>query len=402
MEIVRRVFRNSQTARKLGRSLVDWNSRLLSGPQNVTERYSWILQPDSPAQLPCPKSGPLKINWVIPGPARGSGGHFNIFRTILQFEEWGHQQHIYVNGPVDAATSDQVRKNYFPIRTPIESLRGPIADSDALIATHWETAYPVRSIGNTARKFYLIQDLEYMFFPPGSLYEFARHTYELGYFGITAGKWIAETLAREFGMECSSFGFSYDRNHYTSQGPRFLTGQKRRILFYARPETERRGFELGMLALSLVAEKHPEVEFVLVGFSPSSHRVPFPAVFPGVLHLDQLSSLYRSCDLALVLSHTNLSLLPLELMASGCPVVSNSGPNVEWLLTEGAVQFAKPVPQALAEALNALLENEALRRRKTIAGLKMAENTSWTTEIGSIEAGLYRGLGIAIGTSNGG
>jgi len=128
---------------------------------------------------------------------------------------------------------------------------------------------------------------------------------------------------------------------YLAWRRRLLPVGKKRVLFYARPETERRGFELGVLALSLVAKKRPEVEFVLAGFKNRSVDLPFPAILPGVLALAELGALYRSCDVALVLSHTNLSLLPLEVMACGCAVVSNEGPNTEWLLTKEAVLFAK-------------------------------------------------------------
>src|SRR5207248_7472738 len=130
---------------------------------------------------------------------------------------------------------------------------------------------------------------------------------------------------------------------------------RKRVLFYARPETERRGFELGAFALSIVAKKLPEVEFVFVGCSPQLVDFPFRALFLGVVPISDLGSLYRSCDVALVLSHTNLSLLPLELMACGCAVVSNEGPNVEWLLTDECVQFAKSSPRPLAEAIIELL-----------------------------------------------
>src|SRR5260370_11094264 len=116
-------------------------------------------------------------------------------------------------------------------------------------------------------------------------------------------------LRRDFGMDSTTFGFSYDRGAYASSAEHMLPSVKKRVLFYARPHTERRGFELGALALSLVAKKLPAVEFVLVGFPAQSIQLPFPAILPGVLPLSELGALYRSCDVALVLSHTNLSLL---------------------------------------------------------------------------------------------
>jgi glycosyltransferase involved in cell wall biosynthesis len=270
----------------------------------------------------------------------------------------------------------------------VELLSDNIKDSDALIATSWPTAYAVRSVGNTAQKFYFVQDIEYMFYAPGSVYEFARRTYQFGFRGITLGSWIADVLRREFNMDCSSFGFSYDRDAYASTGSRLLPAGKKRVLFYARPETERRGFELGILSLSLVAKKMPEVEFVLVGFPRQPLQLPFAAIFPGILPISELGALYRSCDVALVLSHTNVSMLPLELMACGCAVVSNMGPNVEWLLTDQTVQLAKPDPKSLAEAIIELLQTDQLRLRKIEAGLAFAQSTDWTKEIRTIESAL--------------
>jgi glycosyltransferase involved in cell wall biosynthesis len=335
------------------------------------------------------------------GGATGSGGLFNIFRAIQHLEHWGHQHRIYMVGEmvgrsaVSAARANELaRKYYFPIKTQIEVFTGEVANSDALVATSWSTAYAARAVGNTARKFYFVQDLEHLFYPEGSLCEFARQTYRWGFYGITAGQWIADVLYKEFGMECSAFGFSYDRGAYSPNGSRHLPDGKNRVLFYARPKSERRGFELGILALSIVAKKMPDTEFVLVGFPPRSIQLPFSAVLPGILAASELPALYRSCGIALVLSHTNLSLLPLELMACGCAVVSNSGPNVEWLLTDHIAQLACPTPEALADSVLALLDNEQLRAQKAAAGLAFAESTDWISETKAIESAFCRGLNV--------
>jgi glycosyltransferase involved in cell wall biosynthesis len=195
-------------------------------------------------------------------------------------------------------------------------------------------------------------------------------------------------------MECSAFGFSYDRGTYSPNGSRRLSDGKKRVLFYARPSTERRGFELGILALALVAKKMPATEFVLIGFPPQSIQLPFSAVLPGILAPSDLAAFYRSCSIALVLSHTNPSMLPLELMACGCAVVSNSGPNVQWLLSDHTTQLASPTPEALADAVLTLLANEQLRARKVAAGFSFAESTDWSTEIKKIESIFYRVLNV--------
>jgi len=130
------------------------------------------------------------------------------------------------------------------------------------------------------------------------------------------------------------------------------------------------------------------VEFVLVGVQRRSVDLPFPAVIPGVLSFSELGALYRSCDVALVLSHTNLSLLPLELMACGCAVVSNEGPNTEWLLTDQIASLVKADPRSIGNAIIELLEVDSLRLQKIEAGLAFAQSTDWTKEIKVIESAL--------------
>jgi len=378
-------------------ALARWARKRLNVPYDVLEDYSWAVNQEHPPVLRAPKAGPLRINWLVPNADGGgkSGGLFNIFRVIHHMERWGHEHRVYAVGRT-ATTAEQARqivhRCYFPIKAPIEVFRGQVADSDALVATQWSTAYVARALGNTARKFYFVQDLEHLFYPCGSLHELAEQTYGWGFHGITAGQWIADVLQSEFGMECSAFRFSYDREIYFPNGTQRSKAQRKRVLFYARPETERRGFELGILALSIVAKKMCNTEFVLVGNSLRSVKLPFSANLPGVLTSRELGTLYRSCDVALVLSHTNISLLPLELMACGCPVVSNSGPNVEWLLTNENAQLASPTPEALANAVLTLLDNDQLRTRKAAAGLAFAQQTDWVSEIKRVEMAFCRGL----------
>ena len=365
--------------------------RHLSVPVDVLAKYQLVLTEDYPGNLSTSGSGPLRINWILPGIATAHGGLFNIFRAIQELEKWGHENRVYMLEMLpggQAVVRDRIRKDYFSINADVDVFSDKVKDSDALVATSWPTAYAARGVGNTGQKFYFVQDLEYMFYAPGSLHEFARQTYQFGFRGITAGSWIADVLRREFNMECSVFGFSYDRHAYASTGGRLLPFGKKRVLFYARPETERRGFELGLLTLSLVAESMPDIEFVLAGFSRRSFDLPFPAIFPGVLPISELGALYRSCDVALVLSHTNLSLLPLELMACGCAVVSNKGPNTEWLLSDQTAQLARADPKSLAQAVIELLQNNRVRLQKIEAAIAFVESTDWTREIRAIESAL--------------
>src|SRR2546426_5624548 len=309
-----------------------WVRSKVSATCNVLDDYSWVLTQDAAPTLSVHSLKHLAITWLIPDVGPGVGGLFTIFRAIHHMEQWGHQHNVYIVGNKAAdcdRASKLVHRDYFPIKSRIEIFTGNVADSDALVATSWKTAYAARGLSNTARKFYFVQDLENLFYAQGSMAEFARETYRWGFHGITAGPWVADVLRTEFKMNCSVFGFSCDRDVYSAGGKRTFPDGKKRVLFYARPSTERRGFELGISALSIVAKELPEADFVLVGSSPRGMKLPFNAFIPGILSPLELAALYRSSTTALILSFTNLSLLPLEVMACGCVVVSNQGPNVE-------------------------------------------------------------------------
>jgi glycosyltransferase involved in cell wall biosynthesis len=152
------------------------------------------------------------------------------------------------------------------------------------------------------------------------------------------------------------------------------------VLFYGRPSSDRRAFELGILSLVQVAKAHPDVEFILVGGDLDGFVIPFRHRCEGVLDFQELAALYNECDIALVLSMTNASLLPIELMACGVPVVSNRAPWTEWLLRDAVAELAAPTVQGIAAAVSRLLDDPLRRAQLREAGLAAAEATSWDEE----------------------
>ena len=77
---------------------------------------------------------------------------------------------------------------------------------------------------------------------------------------------------------------------------------------------------------------------------------------------------------------SNLSLLPLELMACGVPVVSNRAPCTEWLLSDEIALLERPTVLALANAICTVLENPQEAQRLRAAGLKASAATDWAAE----------------------
>ena len=334
------------------------------------------------------------INWVIPDFGIGSGGHLNIFRVIKKLEENGFVCRINIDGATHFSNGEEARKcirdNFFPVEAEVDIGRKELRPAAATFATAWMTAYTVRDFRGSGKKYYFVQDYEPFFSAMGSDSVFAEETYKFGFKGITAGNWLARILSDKYEMETVPFHFSYDRELYKPHLRR--EPQIKRVFFYARPVTPRRAFELGLLTLAKVHEKNPDIEFVLAGWDLSGYQFPFPYLNAGMLPLNELPDLYSQCDIALVLSFTNLSLLPLEAMACNCAVVSNRGENVEWLLNEKVVKLSDATPECLCKTIIDLFEDrdalEALKKN----GLAFAQSTDWDDEVDKIANEIYKDL----------
>jgi glycosyltransferase involved in cell wall biosynthesis len=325
------------------------------------------------------------VNWVIPNFGIGSGGHLNIFRFISYLEKKGYFVNIIIDDENSSLDGEKIRsdicKHFVKLNAKVFIGIESSPPAYATFATSWNTAYSVNAFNSTCHKFYFVQDYEPYFYALGSEYMFAENTYRFGFKGITAGSWLSNKLSKDFGMKCASIGFSYEKDRYSilSSSGKSLNN-KVRIFFYARPPTPRRALELGLLALEDVCRKRANVEVVFAGWDMDNYEISFPYESHGVVALDNLSALYNSCDVGLVLSLTNLSLLPLELMASGVPVVSNSGDNVEWLLNEDICEFSDLTVSGISSSLIKLIDDDEKRQQLKMNGLNFISSTSWDAE----------------------
>lgn len=304
--------------------------------------------------------GPYTINWVMSPPGPSGGGHQNIFRFISYLEKQGYTNRVYLYSTFDFPTIETVRQNlsksYEKTSASIEWLKGPMAPADAIFATGWETAYPVFNDPSPARRFYFVQDFEPYFYPVGSDYVLAENTYRFGFYGITAGGWLSKKLSNDYGMQCGHYDFGANTELY-----RYTNDQKRKeIFFYARPVTTRRGFELGVLALEKFHEQRPDYTITLAGWDVSDYDIPFPYNNLKALSLDELSDVYNRSAAALVVSLTNMSLMPLELLATGTIPVVNNGENNRLVSDNPYIKYADASPDALAQALIDIVDREDL------------------------------------------
>lgn len=368
----------------------------LFGKVSVTRPYDALLGAAfGPEASAAQQLSPKTINWFIPPVGKGSGGHLNIFRFIRNLENLGYQNNIVIVGEPAPRSAEAARREitewFFPLKADVY-----VGDEDCTpvawfaMATSWPTAYYVRRFRGSLQKCYFVQDYEPWFFPAGSDALLAEATYRFGFAAFTAGGWLAQKLRDEHGMQTYAVGFSYDSNLYHLPKVARANDGVHRVMLYARPPTPRRAFELGVLVLREVAKRVPSMRVVLAGWDVRGYEIPFPCEHAGLMSLDQLPALYHSCDAALVLSCSNLSLLPLELMASGVPVISNRAPHTQWLLNDDNAKLAEPDIQSLVDAVVEVLEIPAVAQRIRRAGSAFAEATSWEREAARMAEGLVK------------
>lgn len=324
------------------------------------------------------KEGPVDIAWIMSPPGKESGGHQNLFRFIDFAERAGHRCTIYLYTSAEGVVSVPEVKAMLASTEAYPSLKADIkiysrekgvhASTQALFATGWETAYPAYLDKSTARRLYFVQDFESSFYPLGSESVLAENTYRFGFHGITAGGWLAHKLNTEFGMSTDHFDFAVDKRRY------HVVNRERRneIFFYARPVTPRRAFEFGLLALEEFARQKPDVTINLAGWDVSNWNVPFEYRNLSSLEVSELNDVYNRCAAGLVMSLSNMSLLPLELLSSGVAPVVNDGPNNRMVSDNEFIEYVPLSPPAIARRLVEVVDRPDAPERS----LRMSESVA--------------------------
>jgi glycosyltransferase involved in cell wall biosynthesis len=336
----------------------------------------------------------LRIAWLSPTPLPGHGGIRNILRVARHLAAFGHDVHVHFQ-PCDFGGDAQVAafatRHYGPSGAAYHCGFGNVAPCDAIVATFWTTAPVAWAFPHARARFYFVQDYEPLFYPPGSpQHAQAEATYRLGLHHICSGPWCAHVIRTRFGGRADHFRFPVDRSVYR---PRPRTLPSPHVAFYARPEAAPRRHDLGVAALALVQRRLPETAISCFGSTPA-RPVPFRCRHLGIVPaLHALADLYANADVGLAFSTTNPSLVPLEMMACGCPVVDLDNEINRASYPAEAIRLAAPAPEAVAEAIVSLLQDAEARRRQRQAALAFVRTFPGEEEVGrQVEASILRGV----------
>ena len=359
-----------------------------------------------------PKS--LHIHWVIPNFTPGLGGHMTIFRAIDYLERCGHQCTIWVHSELKGNDKPsrlsylhkRVIDQYFiPLQTDQVYLLGNKQEDldrisgDIVIATDRMSIYPVLGMKKFQKRFYFVQDYEPYFFAKGSSSILTELSYESenNFSCICASPWLKQKM-ESFGNSAISFPLAVDHSvYYPDDNPK---RNNRAIAFYVRRSTPRRLYELGVLALRELFDLGEHFEIITFGEKDLPDLgIPVKVRHAGILDANELANLYRQCAVGLVLSGTNYSLVPNEMMACGLPVVDIDAEHTRVSYQPGTAVLAKPQPTEMASALSRLLNDGSFWESTARAGLTATEQLNWDNSNKLVEAFIRESLPSAPSTS---
>ena len=344
----------------------------------------------------------LDIHWIIPSFSVGAGGHMTIFRFVAFFEKFGHRQTIWIQNasnyrvPIDARRA--IEAHYQPIGDSVfvrflpdtlQQLSG-----DVIIATDCWTAYPVAAATNFKERFYFIQDYETLFHPAGANQLVVEKTYNLGFAALCAGPWLAG-IARGHGMWAREWALAVDSEHYfpaSSPPPTKKKGELIHIAFYARSNTPRRAVELGLAAFETLSEMGYVFHLHCFGGDDRPQAKGYEVTYHGIVSPEELGVLYRRCDIGVVFSATNYSLIPLEMMGCALPVVELDVDSVRAIFAADELLMAEPTPPAIARAIAQLIDQPELRSKFAAHGLAAATRYTWEGSARAAEAAIFERL----------
>jgi glycosyltransferase involved in cell wall biosynthesis len=353
-----------------------------------------------PARLATPVEGmaereSLHLAFAIPPFARGSGGHSSIFQIVSHLESFGHTCSTWVYDPLghaqrrDGVFRQEIRDWFAPVEGPAFRGFDDWYGADVAIATGWQTVFPVLRLEGARARAYLVHDHEPEFYATSAESRWAQETYGFDLHCIAASPWLLDVVSGRYGRRGTTFQFGVDHAVYR---PRPVPRRRDTVVFYSRASTPRRAVPLGVLALTELHRRRPDLRIVLFGDNDVAYT-PFPHEQARVASPEELSWLYSEATVGLCLSMTNYSLVAQEMMACGLPAVDLAGFSAESVFgPDGPISLVDFDPLALADEVERLLDDRELWEQRSRAGIEFVADHTWEAAARQVEAGLREAL----------
>ena len=361
-------------------------------PFELPDRFSKYLVANKLKKITSIKE--KKLLWLIPDFGIGSGGHTTIFRMIFWLESFGYDSKILICGGTHHGSAHNAKKliceHFFKLNASVEVFTTTsilYGTEDIIISTSYDTCYYSRSIDSDSERFYFVQDYEPEFSPFGSYYLLARDTYAFEFNCITAGKWLSKKVTSVGGNVLGHFELGVDKHiFFPNKNSSKHQNNLPLIAVYSRSATPRRMTELAIMGLNILSKEGFEFEVTFFG----EEKIPITASFRhniiGVVQPEELANLYRKSDIGCVFSGTNYSLVPLEMMACGLPIIEFDGENTRETFPQGSVRFTKPNPLEIAKNVKTLILNAKEREIQKINALEYIKDLNWEKSARKLES----------------
>lgn len=334
------------------------------------------------------------VVWLLPFFIPGSGGHRNVFRiaSILEGNEFHSQIYFHEDLRDLTSLSALVEEHYGNFKFEIVTKKNILHEADMVVGVH-NSSIPFAKIyaGKNAKIIYLVQDFEPWFTPMGVHALDALSTYfddELNI--ITSGPWMSRKIQEIRGFAPPFFNFPVDTAIYKPDRQVDREG----VLFFAKSDTPRRLFKLGIETLTTLHRHNPSLPITIFG---SNHTPELPFKHRNlklVPTLEQLSEIYSSHKLGIAFSPTNPSLVPYEMMACGLPVLDIDLPGSP-MEKYGSHELLKPPVYGIAELLSRahkLLGDENFWKSTSSAGLNFIKTMPTPQEASEVVLTFLRKL----------
>ncbi len=337
---------------------------------------------------------PSKIVWLLPKYIPGSGGHRNVFRiaNLIEGSEFHSQVFFHEDTRNDSILSELIRKNYGNFNFEVISTKSKILEADFVVGVH-NSSIPFARLNASKRAtlVYLVQDFEPWFSPMGTLYLDALSTYFYDDLHlITSGEWMSRKIQEILGFAPPYFSFPVDKTVYKSEDKCERNG----IVFFAKSDTPRRLFELGIETLTTLHRQHPELPITIFG-SDQRLRLGFKHLNLNLVpSLDELSRIYSTHKLGMAFSPTNPSLVPYEMMSCGLPVLDIDIPGSPMNKYGGNQLLEPPIYGRgnLISKANKLLGDEEIWKATSFAGLEFTKTLPTPQQASEVVIAFFRKL----------
>jgi glycosyltransferase involved in cell wall biosynthesis len=191
---------------------------------------------------------------------------------------------------------------------------------------------------------------------------------------FTIGPWLSQKLLQDHNLESRSIPFSFDPAFYYLNPKNDVVRNK--IVIYARISSPRRAVEVALEALKLAAEDlNPKNEVVFIGDRINLTLKVKNRSF-AFLKKSELGNLYRSAKLVIVFSTTNTSLIPVEALACGAPVLTNENEINITNLNGLPIHYAPLNPYAVARKLLEIVNSPYVPLSKEVS--EKLEKLTWS------------------------